>query len=298
MVVDPRGRPCRARRISPLCALRRDRRRDGGRRSGQWQTPSPRASTARGSARQCRPAPHGTRSTAPCSTSKRRSAAEPPPRSPACPAPAGRDGLHAQPRYAGGDGARRRRRRGRPLLKVKLGGAGDAARIAAVRQAAPDARLIVDANEAWSEADLEPNMAACAAAGVELIEQPLPAGADEALSSIRRTGPGLRRRKPPHRRPTCPRFVGRYDAVNIKLDKTGGLTEGARRSRRGAAAGVQGDGRLHGRRRRWRWPRRFSSRSPPTSSTSTGRSSSPATASRASATRAASSIRRPRALWG
>ncbi len=63
----------------------------------------------------------------------------------------------------------------RPLLKVKLGGAGDPERIAAVRRGAPDSRLVVDANEAWSAETLEANLAACAAAGVELIEQPLPA---------------------------------------------------------------------------------------------------------------------------
>jgi L-alanine-DL-glutamate epimerase-like enolase superfamily enzyme len=113
----------------------------------------------------------------------------------------------------------------RPLLKVKLGGSGDEARIAAVRLCAPDARLIVDANEAWSEADLEPNMAACAAAGVELIEQPLPAGADVALSTIRRVVP-VCADESLHTAADLPALRGRYDAVNIKLDKTGGLTEG------------------------------------------------------------------------
>ena len=114
---------------------------------------------------------------------------------------------------------------GRPLLKVKLGGPGDATRIAAVRLAAPAARLIVDANEAWSEADLEPNLAACAGVGVELIEQPLPAGADEALSAIRHTVP-VCADESLHTATDLPALRGRYDAVNIKLDKTGGLTEG------------------------------------------------------------------------
>src|ERR1700758_1444647 len=69
----------------------------------------------------------------------------------------------------------------RKLLKIKLGGDGDEARIAAVREAAPNCELIVDANEAWTEANLERKLAACAAAGVTLVEQPLPAGRDAAL---------------------------------------------------------------------------------------------------------------------
>jgi L-alanine-DL-glutamate epimerase-like enolase superfamily enzyme len=114
---------------------------------------------------------------------------------------------------------------GRPILKVKLGGKGDPARIAAVRVATPAARLIVDANEAWSPADLEAHMAACAAAGVELIEQPLPAGEDAALASLRRTVP-VCADESVHTAADLPALLGRYDAVNIKLDKAGGLTEG------------------------------------------------------------------------
>ena len=72
----------------------------------------------------------------------------------------------------------------RPLLKVKLGGDGDAERIAAVRRGAPDATLIVDANEAWSEISFGDNLEACRGAGVALIEQPLPAGRDGMLASI------------------------------------------------------------------------------------------------------------------
>jgi len=112
----------------------------------------------------------------------------------------------------------------RPLLKVKLGGGGDAARIAAVRRAAPAARLIVDANEAWSPGGLEANMAACAEARVELIEQPLPAGADEALAATRRIVP-VCADESLHTAADLPALASRYDAVNIKLDKTGGLTE-------------------------------------------------------------------------
>src|SRR5262249_37294176 len=74
----------------------------------------------------------------------------------------------------------------RPLLKIKLGGEGDQKRIAAVRKAAPQSELIVDANEAWTPFNLEQNLEACAAAGVTLIEQPLPAGADEMLARIKR----------------------------------------------------------------------------------------------------------------
>ncbi|MDW4793818.1 dipeptide epimerase, partial [Escherichia coli] len=74
----------------------------------------------------------------------------------------------------------------RALLKIKLGGDGDGARIAAVRKAAPGSELIVDANEAWTEDNLAANLKACADAGVTLIEQPLPAGKDEALARIKR----------------------------------------------------------------------------------------------------------------
>jgi L-alanine-DL-glutamate epimerase-like enolase superfamily enzyme len=112
----------------------------------------------------------------------------------------------------------------RPLLKVKLGGAGDPARIAAVRRAAPRARLIVDANEGWSPDAFVGNMAACAAAGVELIEQPLPAGEDEPLRRLPRTVP-VCADESVHIAADLPRLRGLYDAVNIKLDKTGGLTE-------------------------------------------------------------------------
>lgn len=77
----------------------------------------------------------------------------------------------------------------RPRLKIKLGGDGDGARIAAVRKAAPASELIVDANEAWTEGNLAANLAACADTGVTLIEQPLPAGKDEALSRIQRPVP-------------------------------------------------------------------------------------------------------------
>jgi L-Ala-D/L-Glu epimerase len=112
----------------------------------------------------------------------------------------------------------------RPLLKVKLGGKGDPERIAAIRRAAPAAELIVDANEGWSPDDLDANMVACAAAGVTLIEQPLPARDDGALAGLARTV-AICADESVHDRATLRALVGKYDAVNIKLDKAGGLTE-------------------------------------------------------------------------
>jgi L-alanine-DL-glutamate epimerase-like enolase superfamily enzyme len=112
----------------------------------------------------------------------------------------------------------------RKLLKVKLGGEGDAGRIRAVRAAAPNAELIVDANEAWRADNLSPNLAACAEAGVTLVEQPLPAGDDAALASLARSIP-VCADESVHDRASLASLVGKYDAVNIKLDKTGGLTE-------------------------------------------------------------------------
>jgi L-alanine-DL-glutamate epimerase-like enolase superfamily enzyme len=112
----------------------------------------------------------------------------------------------------------------RPLLKIKLGGDGDGARIAAVRKAAPESELIVDANEAWTPDNLEQNLAACAAAGVTLVEQPLPAGKDEALARIKRPI-AVCADESVHDLASLAGLRARYDAVNIKLDKTGGLTE-------------------------------------------------------------------------
>ena len=112
----------------------------------------------------------------------------------------------------------------RPLLKLKLGGEGDPERVAAVRQAAPRARLIVDANEAWRPDQLEPFGRALAALGVELIEQPLPASDDAALAAVARPVP-ICADESCHDRAGLAGLVGRYDCVNLKLDKTGGLTE-------------------------------------------------------------------------
>jgi L-alanine-DL-glutamate epimerase-like enolase superfamily enzyme len=112
----------------------------------------------------------------------------------------------------------------RPLLKIKLGGEGDGVRIAAVRKAAPESELIVDANEAWTAHNLEQNLAECAELGVTLVEQPLPAGQDEALARIRRPL-AVCADESVHDRASLAGLRVRYDAVNIKLDKTGGLTE-------------------------------------------------------------------------
>ncbi len=126
-----------------------------------------------------------------------------------------------------------------PLLKLKLGGGGaDALRLAAVRQARPDARLVADANEAWSEADLVPLLAAAKSAGVELIEQPLPAGADQTLAHIDRLVP-ICADESAHASAHVAGLADRYDAVNIKLDKTGGIGEALAMSRAARAAGLR-----------------------------------------------------------
>ena len=113
---------------------------------------------------------------------------------------------------------------GRELLKVKLSGEGCVERVAAVRRGAPDARLIVDANEAWGDADIERRAAALAALNVELIEQPVPAGDDHLLDHVRSAIP-LCADESVHDRASLDAVVGRYRFINVKLDKAGGLTE-------------------------------------------------------------------------
>jgi len=126
----------------------------------------------------------------------------------------------------------------RPLLKIKLGGEGDETRIAAVRRAAPDATLIVDANEAWSDDNLQRNLDACAKADVALVEQPLPAGQDAALERIARPIP-VCADESAHATASLKELEGRFDAVNIKLDKTGGLTEALAMSREAERLGLR-----------------------------------------------------------
>ena len=125
----------------------------------------------------------------------------------------------------------------RPLLKVKLGTADDAARIAAVRSNAPGAKLIIDANEGWRPDNLARNMAACASAGVVMIEQPLPAADDAALAGIARPVP-VCADESLHDRASLAHLAGRYDAINIKLDKAGGLTEALLLARAAEAHGL------------------------------------------------------------
>lgn len=112
----------------------------------------------------------------------------------------------------------------RPLLKLKLGGGADIARVEAVRRGAPRSQLIVDANEGWSPDDVLPLARELATLGVSLIEQPLPAGKDEALRGIDCPIP-LCADESAHGLEGMLRLVGLYQYVNIKLDKTGGLTE-------------------------------------------------------------------------
>ena len=113
---------------------------------------------------------------------------------------------------------------GRELLKIKLSGEGDLDRVAAVRRGAPDARLIVDANEAWGGVDIERMARAMAELRVELIEQPVPAGSDHLLDGVRSPVP-LCADESVHDRASLDAVVGRYRFINIKLDKAGGLTE-------------------------------------------------------------------------
>ena len=133
-------------------------------------------------------------------------------------------------------GAAARNNAHRPLLKVKLGGEDVIARVRAVRDAAPDARLVVDANEAWTPALLAEALPELARLDVEMVEQPLPAGADDALAGIDRPVP-VCADESCHDTGSLAGLAGRYDMINIKLDKTGGLTEALRLAAAAEAAG-------------------------------------------------------------
>ncbi len=124
------------------------------------------------------------------------------------------------------------------LLKLKLGGAGDAERMMAVRQARPDARLVADANEAWTPDMLAPLLAAAAAARFELIEQPLPAGADAALREVPHSV-AICADESVHTLRDLAGQCDRYNAVNIKLDKAGGLTEALSMTHHARALGLK-----------------------------------------------------------
>ena len=135
----------------------------------------------------------------------------------------------------------------RPLLKTKLGGgAEDVSRIEAVRAGAPLARIIVDANEGWTPQDYMALAPIFLRLGVEMVEQPFPAGEDAALAQIDRPLP-VCADESCHDRASLAALGGKYDMVNIKLDKTGGLTEALALYDAARAAGLQDHGRLHGR---------------------------------------------------
>ncbi len=127
----------------------------------------------------------------------------------------------------------------RPLLKVKLGrGEEDIERLRAIRAGAPESRLIVDANEGWKPEALPALFEACAELGVVMVEQPLPAGNDGALQGLRRAVP-VCADESAHDRHGLGTLLGKYDAINIKLDKTGGLTEARALAEAARAEGLQ-----------------------------------------------------------
>ena len=123
------------------------------------------------------------------------------------------------------------------LLKIKLGGEEDAERLQKIREAAPKARLIVDANEGWASENFETMIRACESVGVELIEQPLPAKDDAMLEGIK-TPIKICADESVHTNTDIPKLVGRYSAMNIKLDKAGGLTEALAMAREAKEAGL------------------------------------------------------------
>ncbi len=126
----------------------------------------------------------------------------------------------------------------RPLLKLKLAGPDDLARVEAVRANAPETRLIVDANEGWSLDDYLALAPKLARLGVVLIEQPLPAGQDAPLAGVPRPVP-VCADESCHATESLAEIADRYDAVNIKLDKTGGLTEALELKRAALAQGYR-----------------------------------------------------------
>lgn len=125
----------------------------------------------------------------------------------------------------------------RPLLKTKLGGGDeDVARIEAVRRGAPEARIIVDANEGWTPELYRTLAPVLVKLGVEMVEQPFPAGDDDALADLERVLP-VCADESCHDRASLASLKGKYDIVNIKLDKTGGLTEALELRRAALAEG-------------------------------------------------------------
>ena len=126
-----------------------------------------------------------------------------------------------------------------PVLKLKLGGDNlDLARIEAVRATAPVARLLIDANESWSPEHYQKIIPALKQLGVELIEQPFPANADDVLETLDHPIP-ICADESCHTSTELSRLTNRYEVVNVKLDKTGGLTEALRLCERARAAGFK-----------------------------------------------------------
>lgn len=125
-----------------------------------------------------------------------------------------------------------------PLLKLKLGAEGDEQRLYAIREARPEARLIVDVNEGWLRGNLAYRLAVCAEVGVEVVEQPVPADIDAILESQPRPVP-VCADESAHTTADIDRLTGRYEAVNIKLDKAGGLTEALAMAEAARAAGLK-----------------------------------------------------------
>ncbi|MBI2612485.1 dipeptide epimerase [Candidatus Kaiserbacteria bacterium] len=124
-----------------------------------------------------------------------------------------------------------------PVLKIKLGADGDEERLRKIREAAPEARLIVDANEGWNENNIDAMLRACESAGVELLEQPVPAEYSNILKNVR-TSILLCADESAHTSADIEKLTNRYGAVNIKLDKTGGLTEALAMAKRAREAGL------------------------------------------------------------
>jgi len=127
---------------------------------------------------------------------------------------------------------------GRPMLKLKIGGANDLGCVAAVRAAAPKTRLVVDANEGLSFDDLRRLAPEFAKLGVQMIEQPLKAGEDDALEGYDSPVP-LCADESLHTRHELADCARRYGAVNIKLDKSGGLTEALALKREAQGLGLE-----------------------------------------------------------
>lgn len=126
----------------------------------------------------------------------------------------------------------------RPLLKIKLGGEGDVARLEAVRRGAPNADIIVDANEGWTQQTYQELAPTLINLGVSMVEQPFPAGKDDILAQMDRPLP-VCADESSHDSTTLAELVGRYDMVNIKLDKTGGLTQALIMKQQAQALGLE-----------------------------------------------------------